>query len=112
VSIQYEGSGRTVCEAHGACADDLQHLEHLLRARVKPLSVSVQLLQPRVTVNVGVDVVAQPAQRNIPATVCRTFSRKGLGTFYISLVMKCSRNHSITGVGPHVRHTAELMQST
>jgi hypothetical protein len=58
----------TMCEGHGACGDDLQHLEHLLRARVKLLRACVHVLQALVAVNVCVDVVAEAAEGSVPAS--------------------------------------------
>jgi hypothetical protein len=57
----------TVCEGHRAGRDDLQHLEHLLGARVKLLRVCVHVLQALVARDVVVDVVADARKRSVPA---------------------------------------------
>jgi hypothetical protein len=44
----------------------LQHLEHLLGARVKLLSVCVHLHQAFVAVDILVDVVADARKRSVP----------------------------------------------
>jgi hypothetical protein len=56
----------TVCKGHGAGRDDLQHLKHVLGARVKLLCSLVHLHDALIILHVSMNIMRHTRQSCIP----------------------------------------------